>query len=175
MKLGDLGRAQRRDLPGPNMDRAVPGAVSYAPPEQLYGAFRGSWEERRAGDVYHLGSLVVQLFLGHNFTTLLQQQLPPPFRLNQWQGDFRGALPYLRTAHAEVLKEFEEVVQARTGRERMTADLVCAVREMTDPDPALRGDPRDRAARTSSYAVRRYVSLFNRLAAEAEAALLGRR
>jgi serine/threonine protein kinase len=175
MKLGDLGSAERRGLPGPNADCNVPGAVAYAPPEQLYGAFSGSWEERRASDVYHLGSLAVQLFIGHNITTILHHQLPTGFRWGQWQGDFAGVLPYLRTAHAEVLREFEEVVQARTGRDRMTAELVGAVSQMSDPDPALRGHPRDRAASTSSYAVRRYVSLFNRLAAEAEAALIGRK
>jgi serine/threonine protein kinase len=171
MKLGDLGRAERRGRPGPHRARSVPGAVSYAPPEQLYGAFNGSWELRCAGDVYHLGSLLVQLFLGHNLTSLLQQALSTQFRVQYWHGPFDEVLPYLRVAHSDVLEELHEAVVARAGRPSMTEEVVGAARELTDPDPALRGHPRDRAARTSSYAVRRYVSLFNRLAAQAEAVL----
>lgn len=167
MKLGDVGRAELRDGNGPHADRQVPGAVGYAPPEQLYGAFARTWEERRAGDLYQLGSMTVQLFLGHSMTAMVQQTLPPSFRFMKWQGDFSAVLPYLHNAHSDVIREFEEVVLARTRREDMTADLVRAAREMTNADPAGRGHPRDRVARSSSYGVRRYVSLFNRLAAQA--------
>ena len=174
MKLGDLGCAERLGDPGPRANKCVPGAVSYAPPEQLYGSFTGSWEERRACDVYQLGSLAVQLFLGHCMTALIQFQLPGNFRVGRWGGVFTEVLPYLRKAHADVIGEFEEVVLAQTKRGPMTSRLVSAVSEMTDPDPGRRGHPRRRARRTGPYAVRPYVSLFNMLATEAEVGLVGR-
>jgi eukaryotic-like serine/threonine-protein kinase len=168
MKLGDLGRADRVGRPGPTTGTLIAGAVRYAPPEQLYEAFDQKWESRRAADVYHIGSLAVQLFLGQNVTILLQHHLPPAMQWGTWTGDFASVLPYLRTAHGRTMVEFENVVRAHSASAAIVTDLVQAVRELTDPDPAHRGHPKDRAAATSSYAVRRYVSLFNRLAAEAE-------
>jgi hypothetical protein len=47
-------------------------------------------------------------------------------------------------------------------------ELAAAISDMTAPDPRRRGHPRDRIAKTSSYDVRRYVSLFNRLTLAAE-------
>lgn len=175
MKLGDLGRAERRAVAGPNTDNDIPGAVGYAPPEQLYGAFTGDWEERRAADLYHLGSLLVQMFLGSNVTAVMQEALRPEFRFRKWRGDFDTVLPYLQHAHSEMLREFEDAVSAVSPSASFTASLVAAAAEMTQPDPDLRGHPRDKAARTSSYAVRRYVSLFNRLAAEARISAMGKK
>jgi serine/threonine protein kinase len=172
MKLGDLGRAERRGVDGPTSALEIPGAIAYAPPEQLYGAFDRLWESRRAADMYHLGSLNVQLFLGHTLTILMQRELPAAFRVGTWSGDFQRVLPYLQASHAKVVADFEVATGERASAS-LTADLVRAVREMTAPDPAQRGHPLDRKAKTSSYDVQRYISLYNRLAAQAEAALLG--
>jgi len=46
MKLGDLGRADRVGQHGPWSSLKIPGAIAYAPPEQHYGHFTGTWEER---------------------------------------------------------------------------------------------------------------------------------
>ena len=172
MKLGDLGRAERQGIDGPTSTRDIPGAIAYAPPEQLYGAFDYRWETRRSADMYHLGSLALQLFVGHTVTLLIQQELPGPARIGSWSGSFHDVLPYLRVAHGQVLDRLRAVVEERAGHLGITADFVRAVQEMTDPDPSLRGHPQDRRALTSSYAVRRYVSLFNRLAAHAESAMI---
>ena len=172
MKLGDLGRAERRGIAGPYSTHDIPGAIAYAPPEQLYGGFDQNWESRRAADLYHLGSLTVQLFLGHTLTLLTQRELPEQARVGEWDGTFRDVLPYLRNAHGTVVDEFAAATERRAGQVGVAEDLVRAVRELTDPDPKLRGHPRDRLAATSSYAVRRYVSLFNRLAARAEASMM---
>lgn len=169
MKLGDLGRAERQGVSGPTSQAAIPGAIPYAPPEQLYGAFDYAWESRRASDLYHLGSLAVQLFLNHNLTVLMQQVLPDSIRAGHWKGSFRDAIPYLENAHATILAQLHEVVDQQTLAVGISDELVNAVREMTNPDPEKRGHPKDRKANTSSYSVRRYVSLFNRLAARAEA------
>ncbi|HVF60965.1 MAG TPA: hypothetical protein VNJ70_14255 [Thermoanaerobaculia bacterium] len=172
MKLGDLGRAERRGVTGPTSALGIPGALGYAPPEQLYGAFDYSWGLRRAADIYHLGSLAVQLFTGHNLTSLLLMQLEPQFRPDAWSDDFKSVMPFIREAHATVLHVCGEEVKRHCDEPAMVNELLRAVQEMTDPDPSLRGHPRDRAASTSSYAVRRYVSLFNKLSAQAESRAL---
>jgi serine/threonine protein kinase len=168
MKLGDLGRADRRGVDGPSSEFPIPGAVTYAPPEQLYGAFARTWEERRAGDLYLLGSLGIQLFLGHNMTAMLQAALPKPFRAGTWGGDFDAALPYLVAAHAEVMTKFRTRAADLINLPDVVDQLSVAISDMTAPDPRRRGHPRDRIAKTSSYDVRRYVSLFNRLTLAAE-------
>jgi len=168
MKLGDLGRAERRNVDGPASTNPIPGAVAYAPPEQLYGAFGGHWEERCASDMYLLGSLAVQLVLGHTLSALLQGALSETFRFGKWAGDYATVLPYVTLAHANVMGAFEERLRLLIDLPDLEDELSEAVRQMTDPDPRRRGHPRDRVAQTSSHAVRRYVSLFNRLAARAE-------
>lgn len=167
MKLGDLGRAEKRGAEGPWSELTIPGATTYAPPEQQYGSFGKSWEERRAADLYLAGSLGAQLFLGHCMSVLIQEGLPVQFRLQNWSGSFAEVLPYLRTAHNSVVPELERVVHQRTSEERIAEQFADAIGQMTDPDPAGRGHPRDRAARTSSYGVRRYVSLMNLLSSQA--------
>ena len=168
MKLGDLGRADRRGVDGPSSEFPIPGSVTYAPPEQLYGAFGQTWEERRAGDVYLLGSLAVQLVVGHNMSALVQGALPKPFRAGTWSGEFAAALPYLIAAHADVMTKFRTRAADLINLPEVVEELSAAISDMTFPDPLRRGHPRDRAAKTSSYDVRRYVSLFNRLATAAE-------
>lgn len=175
MKLGDLGRAHGRGAGGPWSELTIPGATTYAPPEQQYDSFGRSWEERRAADLYLAGSLGAQLFLGHCMSVLIQESLPVQFRLQNWNGSFVDVLPYLRTAHNAVVPTLERVVHERTGNEKIAEQFATAIGEMTDPDPAERGHPRDRAARTSSYAVRRYVSLMNLLSSRAHYHMAGAR
>lgn len=175
MKLGDLGRADKRGIEGPWSKLVIPGARTYAPPEQQYGVFGRTWEERKAADLYQAGSLGAQLFLGHCVSALLQQGLPVECRLQRWAGSFEEVLPYLQSAHSYIVREIENNVASRLHDQQSAADFARAIREMTNPDPILRGHPRDRAARTSSYAVRRYVSLMNLLATRAHYRLGERR
>lgn len=175
MKLGDLGRADRRGVDGPWSRTFPPGAVAYAPPEQQYGAPTGSWEERKAADLYLAGSLGIQLFLGHCMSALLQDALLVECTPRYWNGSFEDVLPYLRTAHCDVVLALEENVAARTGDENSARRYAAAVAQMTDPNPIERGHPKDRSARTSSYAVHRYVSLMDLLSARAHYRMLGER
>lgn len=168
MKLGDLGRAERNGTSGPWSDWGVPGARSYAPPEQLYQEFGRTWEERKAGDLYLAGSLGVQLFTGHNVTALIQMKLPLSARAGVWRGNFSDAVPLLEHAQAEMLSDLDGILRTEVPDKSLIEPYISAIAQMTQPDPSKRGHPRDRTSMTSSFALRRYVSLFNRLAARAE-------
>jgi serine/threonine protein kinase len=174
MKLGDLGRAERREVEGPWSEHRIPGAVAYAPPEQQYGAFGRTWEERRAADLYLAGSLGVQLFLGHCLSVLLQQGMPREARFSHWQGTFEDVLPHLYHAHSGVMTELHDEVLRKTADPDSTERFVAAVMQMTDPDPLRRGHPKDRAAQTSSYSVQRFTSQMELLAKRAEMRLIGK-
>lgn len=172
MKLGDLGRADRRGVDGPFSEEPIPGAWAYAPPEQLYGAFGRTWEERRAGDLYLAGSLGVQLFLGHCLSVLVQQGMPREFRFDVWRGDFAEILPYLVHSHQAVMAELRSVVLQATGHEDSTSRFVEGVTQLTAPDPRQRGHAKDRASAGSSYGVARFVSLMDLLATREQYRLL---
>lgn len=175
MKLGDLGRADRRGEAGPWTALPIPGAVVYAPPEQQYGQFAGAWEDRRAADMYLAGSLGAQLFLGNCMSALLQAQLLPEFRLQNWTGTFDAVLPALQMSHGQVLALLREQVLKTTGYPDIADTFTTAIGYMTHPDPAKRGHPKDRAARTSSYSMRRFVGIMNTLSAQADHRLVGSR
>lgn len=172
MKLGDLGRADRRGLETPWSGFVIPGDGTYAPPEQQYGAFTRSWEERKAADMYLAGSLGVQLFLGHCLSALVQSRLVESCRLECWTGTYQEVLPFLIDAHSDVMVDLAENVEERICDREMSLLFSSAVAQMTHPDPLERGHPKDRAARTSSYSIQRYVSLMNRLSARARRVLL---
>jgi Protein kinase domain. len=167
MKLGDLGRADRRGLETPWSDLIIPGDTTYAPPEQQYGAFTRSWEERKAGDMYLAGSLGAQLFLGHCVSAILQARVVEPCRVRFWTGTYEEVLPFLVDAHSAVVDDLSRNVQERTGDAETSLLFSTAIAQMTHTNPLERGHPKDRAARTSSYSLQRYVSLMNRLAARA--------
>jgi serine/threonine protein kinase len=171
MKLGDLGRADRQGAIGPWSDWEVPGARSYAPPEQLYLAFGRTWEERKAGDLYLAGSLGAQLFIGHNMTALMQQKLPLDARAGVWSGSYADVVPMLEHAHAHVLAALNSILLSEVPDAALADPYVTAVAQMTQPDPSKRGHPRDRRSKTSSFALRRFVSRFNELATRTELAL----
>ena len=173
MKLGDLGRADRLGQHGPCSGLTIPGAIVYAPPEQQYGSFTGTWEERRAGDMYLTGSLAAQLFLGHCMSALLQDRIQHEFRATVLNGTFAAALPALKAAHALVMESLDQAAETHIGHSA-SETLAVVVSQMTHPDPASRGHPKDRRARTTSYSLRRYTGTLNTLMAQAEYRLAGR-
>lgn len=174
MKLGDLGRADRVGQQGPWSGLKIPGAIAYAPPEQHYGDFTGTWEERRAADMYLAGSLAGQLFLGHCMSAMLQERVPPGFRATVWNGPFGPALPALKAAHVLIMESLYEAAERHIGHSDIAQTLSVVVSQMTHPDPASRGHPKDRNARTSSYSLRRYTGTLNTLMAQAAFRLAGR-
>jgi eukaryotic-like serine/threonine-protein kinase len=159
-KLGDLGRASRQDGSIGHDQLPFAGDRGHAPPEGLYGDSPPDWSGRRACDLYHLGSLVLYLFAGTSATAAWVQHLHPTLRPRGLGGSFEGswsdALPYVRNAMQEVAEEFPEF-----GEDDARSAALQCFRELCDPDPRLRGDPRARIGHRDPYSVQRYVSLFN--------------
>ena len=175
MKLGDLGRADRKASGGPASDLNIPGAIPYAPFEQHFGAFGRTFDERRAADLYLTGSLGVQLFMGHCFSVLINRDLPEQFQVGAWRGSFTEVLPYLVHSHQNVLSKLEATVLEKTQDADSSRRFRIAIGELTDPNPTRRGHPKDHAAQTDSYALRRYVATMELLSRRAPIRFIGER
>lgn len=166
-KIADLGRAAYQGHEAPHEDYQVAGDWSYAPPELLYGHLPSDWSARRYGcDAYLLGSMVVFLFTALSMTSLLLGALHPSQHWRVWRGRFPDILPFLREAFGRAVDGFEKSVP-----EVVRDDLSMMLRQLCDPDPALRGHPLTRARKGNPYSLERYVSRFNLLAGRAEITL----
>ncbi len=170
-KLADLGRASSRGQAPPHENREVAGDPEYAPLELCYHHVLPDWNSRRLGcDMYLLGGMVVFLFARANLTAMTLQELDPSLRPGAWQGTYADVLPYVREAFERALSTFAQDVDRAAPQ--LTAHLVQIVRELCDPDPALRGDPQERRPGANQFLLIRYVSLFDLLARRAEAGIL---
>src|SRR5262249_18446714 len=110
-KIADLGRASIKNQNSPFDGKQIPGAGSYAPPEQLYRFPSPDWAERRIGaDLYLLGSLVTFFFTGVGVTKMLVRHLEEAHRPEFWRGMFHDVLPYLVDAFQKVLDEVKQAV-----------------------------------------------------------------
>lgn len=164
-KIGDLGRAYRPGAVAAHIGACVPGDFAYAPPEFLYGHFDPDSPIRcRAADAYHLGSMVMFMFARVGATPALASAIEPQLWYPTWGGTFDQVLPHLRDAFDRVLQRFSAEVP-----EHLRKDLLPLVRELCDPDPATRGNPK--AAPPQRYSMERYVSVLDRLARSAELGL----
>jgi serine/threonine protein kinase len=168
-KLADLGRAAAKGEEPPHYDAQVAGDYSYAPPELLYGATPGSWDAKRMGcDAYLLGSMIASLFTAVAMTPLVMMGLETRFHWSQWHGTYEEVLPYIRVAFYEAL----EYIAGELPSE-FKDEILETLTQLCDPDPALRGHPRDRSAQVGNqYSLQRYISKFDLLAAKAEVLLL---
>jgi Serine/threonine protein kinase len=143
MKLGDLGRAVRKGMPGPFDAMAWPGDVGYMPPEKWYGHNSQQWnDEREAADAYLFGSLFAFLFTGVPMNNLLHNEIPDAFKPQQYRGVFdRQLIDVLRQAQAKVIAIYlRPALPACIAQEIESMFL-----ELTDPDPTTRGDRKARA------------------------------
>lgn len=163
-KLADLGRAAYRGHSAPHEDYVIPGDPAYAPPELLYDYVSSEWPVRRFGcDAYLLGSMMLFLVTGMSASGLLVSNLHEDYRPFRWAGTFEEVLPYLREAFGQLLESFEAAVPTD-----FQTDLSEVARQLCDPDPRLRGHPRDRAGRGNPFSLERYVTRFDVLASRAE-------
>lgn len=164
-KLGDLGRASQAGQASLHDGLACAGDRTYAPPELLYGAPPQEWSARRMGcDAYLFGSLVVFYFSGSSMTALLMNELPASHRWHNWSGTFSAVLPFLRDAFDRAVTAFAQQVP-----EEFRADVEATVRQLCDPNPDLRGHPRERAMRHGNpHSLDRYVAQLDLLARRAE-------
>jgi eukaryotic-like serine/threonine-protein kinase len=159
-KLGGFARARDQERPKPAVDFGRDPV--WAPPEVLYGRQVESFEDRCAADMYQLGSLAIFMITSVGLNAALQRKLSSMHSWTQWNGSFEDVLLYLRSAYDQVIDEFAEQVPV-TIRNR----LVTLVRQLTDPDPALRGHPTNRRGVGPRYGFERFISEFDLLLHEA--------
>ena len=164
-KIGDLGCASRRGVPGPWDDAPIAGDINYSPIECFYGVRNVDWNQRRGHDLYLLGSMVVFMFANVSMQALIEKILDPRFHPGAANSDYRAVLPYIQNAFAMALAEF----RAQIPDAELALELSQIVSELCNPDPSLRGLPQIRRARPR-FALEVYVSRFNRLARREELA-----
>ena len=172
-KLADLGRASDRDSTSPHDGFKCAGDKTYAPPELLYGHVPEDWRTRRLGcDMYLLGSLVVFFCRGVSMTHLLFNRLDKDHHFQNWGGTYSEVLPYLQNVFAQIIRELREEIQADFGFPNEIAELV---KQLCNPDPQKRGHPKNLFSSGNQYSLERYVSIFDRLAKQAEYSLTRRK
>jgi len=160
-KVGDLGRSSVAGGGGLFDDVPIAGDAMYAPPELLYGEMNQDERfRRRACDCYQLGSLLVFLLSGSGLTPLISAEMAPAFHWRTWPNDYRNVLPYVRGAFNRVMEGLA------AGSDAVAPDVLRLVRELSDPDPQLRGN--QKATGVTRLSMERYVSIFDRLAKSAE-------
>jgi len=162
-KLADLGRAFDLNQSSPHEEMPCAGDQTYAPPELLYGYLHEDWTIRRLGcDMYLLGSLFVFLCTGVSLTPLLLKRLDVQHQPNNWSGPYGEVLTYIEGEFTQILREYREMIPSGFSEE--AASLV---RQLCNPDPQQRGHPLNFRS-VNRYSLERYVSIFDRLAKQAE-------
>lgn len=142
VKVGDLGRALRRDRAGPYDDLGFAGDPRYQPVEAFYGHVPSDWvDSREAADAYMVGSLIVYLFTGVSLQDLIARYIPAQFFPSAWRGQYDETLiTVLVDATSRALHEH---LRPALPAEHVDGVLSIA-RSLTHPDPTRRGDPKAR-------------------------------
>ncbi len=170
IKIADLGRASARDLDAPHDSVNCAGHRSYAPPELLYGHMPQDWATRRFGcDAYLLGSFLCFLLTRLNMTGLLAHYIPTQLRWTVWAGPYADVLPFLQDAFGRALDAVDSDCPPT-----LRPHLRPMVAALCDPDPMRRGHPVSKRFSGNPYALDRFISELDLLAAKAECGLLGR-
>jgi len=163
-KVADLGRAVWKDVTSPHDNLRIPGDMSYAPPELLYGFVSSEWNQRRFGsDAYHFGSLIAFLFSGVHMTALIAAHVVPGYHWDTFGGDYKEALPYVREAFGKAVLLIKSSITTYT-----CDDIIEMIRQLCDPDPSMRGHPRNICTKGNQYRLERYISRLDCLATRAE-------
>ena len=163
VKLGDVGRAVTKSGSGPFDDWIWAGDPRHKPLEVLYGYQEQEWQDRStAADAYMLGNLASFLFAGASMTERVVNSLPPNLRPGAFNGSYRDIIDVIRHAWNTVLEE----QIAPTFPEQSRDELSRIIRGLTDPDPAIRGEPR--ARKTGSLGLDRVHSRLERMARQAQ-------
>lgn len=170
-KVGDLGRASPPGGNGLYDGHVFAGDKTYAPPELLYQEIQlDDRVRRRAADLYQVGSLIAFFFTRSGMTAMIEAELDVAFHWRNWPNDYRRALPFVRQAYDQAVLRIESQLPPACR-----AELVRCIREMCDPDPLVRGNPRVTRPGPQRYSLEQYVARFDRLAKTAELALRGKR
>jgi hypothetical protein len=108
--------------------------------------------------------MIASLFTGVAMTPLILMGLDERFHWTNWHGSHEEVMPYIRRAFNEAIAYVSDEFPAD-----FRSELREALMQLCDPDPSLRGHPRDKQmASGNPYSVRRYVSHFDVLASRAE-------
>ena len=167
-KVADLGRAASKHATSPHDDYEIAGDRSYAPPELLYHFVSSDWNPRRYGcDIYHLGSIIAFFFSGVQMTALIADKIALGYHWQDYKGSYEEALPYVRAAFGEGLQAIRDDFPPA-----IRDTLLGVIRQLCDPDPKLRGNPRIRQEGRNQYSLDKYISQFDLLASKAEFGLL---
>lgn len=167
-KIGDVGSASELGVETLHEDDDIAGDPTYAPIEQKYGYHHSDWRIRRFGcDMYLFGNLIVFIFAKVNITAgiiyYLHRQHRPGFG-----SDYLTVLPYIRSAFNKFIVDIEKQIP-----DTIKTEIIEVVRQLCDPDPSLRGHPLEKYIYNDQFLMTRYISLFNKLATEAEYGILG--
>ena len=163
-KISDLGCASRKGIQSPRDDKRVPGGWSVAPPEIRYDEQHPDWiVSRVAADLYSLGSLAVFLFAGASMNAIVSTFLPEDMQPLYWRGTYREILPFVVEAHGHALRQMEANFEGETPRA-----VFEIVKQLCEPDPLRRGDPKSIGVPHAQYDVRKYVSRLGSLVRRAQ-------
>lgn len=171
-KIADLGRATCNFIQGDHYGGLCVGDPQYAPPEQLYPQDRNCEHlpdqvKRFAGDLYNLGSITHYLLTARSVTTEIIPMLRPEQRPRNMsggsQGSYQSALPYWRNAFADLISLLKETTETVFGLGVKTelALLLEIVEQLCEPDPMLRGHPKNRSPTQNRYGLERYITGLN--------------
>jgi len=166
-RIGDLGRASDQQAPSENDEFSVPGDRSYASPD-LYYQDTGveGFEKRFLADVYLLGSLFFFHFAGVSAIHALRSKLQGT---NLGNTNFRGNLPYFQHAFEESIIDLNARVEKIAPN--FSGDIIEIVKQLCDPDPTKRGDPKWKHSIVPKYDLQRYISKLDLLCKKAEVKL----
>lgn len=163
-KIGDLGRASDQNIQSQNDFFPVPGDGSYASPDLWYqGTGVDGFEKRFLADAYLLESLFFFHFSGVSAAHALRSKLHGAKLGNN---NFKEDLPYFQHAFEETIEDLKSKVEDTAGE--LSIEIMQMVRQLCEPDPNLRGDPKWRGSLVPKYDLQRYISGLDRLCRKAE-------
>jgi serine/threonine protein kinase len=167
-KLSDLGRASYENIRSENDKKRIAGDITYAAPELFYNwSYNASFDKRFMADIYQLGSLIFFFFIGTSAKSILRLILSENFSGKFKPSNFEEDLPYFQHAFnksLEMLSNSNNLPEDDKSK-RMILQIA---RELCDPDPQRRGNPKTLATVIPRWDLQTYISRFNLLARIAE-------
>lgn len=171
-KIADLGRATSDNHPSLHDGYLCAGDKRFAPPEQLYPLDLNCSElpmatRRVAGDLYNLASLSHFVLVGRSLTSEiipnLRAEQRPKCLVGGSRESFQAALPYWKDTFSRVIDRLPEDARLTFGPgvDDEIAKLVEMVAQLGEPDPLLRGHPKNRSVTKNQYDLDQYISMLN--------------
>lgn len=166
-KIGDLGRSEDQAQPSPNSGVKIAGDFGYAPIDLLYPDSGVTGVEKKfLTDLYLFGSLFFFHFSGVSACHALRSKLQGQPLSNQ---SFQSDLPYIQKAFEETLIDLK--VELRKFTTEFDEEIIGMVRQLCEPDPQKRGDPKWKMTLVPTYDLQRYISKLDLLYRKVQASL----